>query len=195
MGNKAITPAHFDESSNVACVVSGRRRFTLFPPEQVANLYIGPLGYAPTGKPISLVSFREPDFARVPRFAEALAAAQVAELGPGDALYIPALWWHHVESLEKYNILVNYWWRGDPVAPTPSDSALDCLVHSIVNLRHLAPEQRKAWGTIFGYYVFDSEQHPEAHIPPHQRGVLGKLSADYVSQVKAFLVKQLQRKN
>jgi hypothetical protein len=195
LGNKVITPAHFDESNNIACVVSGRRRFTLFPPEQVANLYVGPLDYAPTGTPISLVSFREPDFARFPRFADALAAAQVAELEPGDALYIPALWWHHVESLEKYNILVNYWWRGASLAPSKTDSALDCLAHTIVNLRHLPPEQRAAWGAIFDYYVFDAEQQPEAHIPAHKRGVLGKLSPDFVRQVKAFLVKQLERKN
>jgi hypothetical protein len=105
LGSAIITPAHFDESNNIACVVSGRRRFTLFPPEQVANLYVGPLDYAPTGTPISMVAFREPDFQRFPRFRQALAAAQVAELEPGDALYIPTLWWHHVESLAKYNVL------------------------------------------------------------------------------------------
>jgi hypothetical protein len=49
LGNAVVTPAHFDESHNIACVVSGRRRFTLFPPEQITNLYIGPIGYAPTG--------------------------------------------------------------------------------------------------------------------------------------------------
>jgi hypothetical protein len=195
LGNKVITPAHFDESNNVACVVSGRRRFTLFPPEQVANLYVGPLDYAPTGTPISLVSFKEPDLARFPRFADALAAAQVAELAPGDALYIPALWWHHVESLDKYNILVNYWWHGEALAPSKTDSALDALVHAIVNLRHLPPEQREAWAAIFAYYVFGADHDPAAHIPAHKRGVLGKLSPEFVQQMKAFLVKQLERKN
>jgi len=39
------------------------------------------------------------------------AAAEVAELSPGDAVYIPALWWHNVEALEDFNVLVNYWWR------------------------------------------------------------------------------------
>jgi hypothetical protein len=116
LGSGVVTPAHFDESSNVACVVAGRRRFTLLPPEQVANLYIGPLGFAPTGTPISLVSFREPDFQRFPLFREAQAAALVAELGAGDAIYIPPLWWHHVESLERLNALVNYWWKGAPEA-------------------------------------------------------------------------------
>jgi len=110
LGNEVITPAHFDESHNLACVVSGRRRFTLLPPEQVRNLYLGPLDFAPTPTPISLVAFRSPDFTRFPRFHDALAAAQVAELEPGDALYIPSLWWHHVESIGLLNAMVNYWW-------------------------------------------------------------------------------------
>src|SRR5262249_50691075 len=35
LGNAFLTPAHIDELDNLACVVGGRRRFTLFPPEQV----------------------------------------------------------------------------------------------------------------------------------------------------------------
>ena len=50
IGNHIVTPAHFDESNNIACVVAGRRRFTLFPPEQIRNLYIGPLDFAPTAR-------------------------------------------------------------------------------------------------------------------------------------------------
>jgi hypothetical protein len=111
IGNRITTPAHFDQSRNLACVVAGRRRFTLFPPEQVANLYIGPLDHAPTPTPISMVRFKDPDFERFPRFRQALDAAEVAELAPGDAIYMPPLWWHHVESLDDLNILVNYWWN------------------------------------------------------------------------------------
>jgi hypothetical protein len=187
LGNSVVTPAHFDESSNIACVVAGRRRFTLLPPEQVANLYIGPLDYAPTGTPISLVSFRDPDYERFPRFREALAAAFVAELEPGDALYIPPLWWHHVESLEKYNVLVNYWWK----SAAQADSALGALVHALVSLRGLPEEQRRAWRTIFDHYVFDPT--PPEHIPLSRRGVLGDMSPDFVAQVRAFLVRLLQR--
>ena len=193
LGNAIVTPAHFDESNNIACVVAGRRRFTLLPPEQIVNLYIGPLDYAPTGTPISMVAFRNPDFARFPRFREALAAAQVAELEPGDALYIPTLWWHHVESLEKYNALVNYWWKGSPEAAARSDSALAALVHCLLNLRHLPPEHRRAWRTIFDHYVFDPESDPASHIPAGKRGVLGRISPDMAKQIKAFLAKQLER--
>lgn len=116
LGNTITTPAHFDESYNLACVVSGARRFTLFPPGQVDNLYIGPLDFAPTPTPISMVNFREPDYAQHPRFRDAQAAALVADLLPGDALYIPTFWWHHVQSTGPLNMMVNYWWKnGQPV--------------------------------------------------------------------------------
>jgi hypothetical protein len=157
LGSQVVTPAHFDESSNVACVVAGRRRFTLLPPEQVANLYIGPLDFAPTGTPISLVSFREPDFARFPRFREAQENALVAELGPGDAIYIPPLWWHHVESLEPLNALVNYWWKGAPDAPGQAPSSFDALHLARRTFGAMAPDQREAWRAMLTHFVFDRE--------------------------------------
>ncbi len=193
LGNAVITPAHFDESGNIACVVACTRRFTLFPPEQVRNLYIGPIGNAPTGTPISLVEFANPDFGRFPRFREALDAARVAELGPGDAIYIPPLWWHHVESLERCNMLVNYWWKGRPDAPAQANSALDVLLHSLINLRTLSPEQRDAWRTIFDHYVFSADEATASHIPESKRGVLGEMSPEYVKSVREFLVAQLKK--
>jgi hypothetical protein len=114
IGNRTRVAAHHDLPDNLACVVAGRRRFTLFPPDEVANLYVGPLDLTPAGQPISLVDFAQPDLARFPRFAAALARARVAELGPGDAIFIPSMWWHHVEALDPFNVLVNYWWRQSP---------------------------------------------------------------------------------
>ena len=58
LGNQIQVAAHFDLPDNIACVVAGRRRFTLFPPEQVGNLYIGPLDLTPAGQPVSLVDLR-----------------------------------------------------------------------------------------------------------------------------------------
>jgi len=86
---------------NVGIVMTGRRRFTVFPPEQIGNLYPGPFELTPSGVPISLVDLTAPDLDRYPRFAEAMAAAQSAVLEPGDAIYLPFHWWHAVESLES----------------------------------------------------------------------------------------------
>ncbi|MDY7538555.1 cupin-like domain-containing protein [Undibacterium sp. RTI2.1] len=171
LGNKVTTPAHIDTSYNIACVVSGKRRFTIFPPDQVGNLYIGPLDFAPTNSPISLVSFKQPDFQQFPRFKQALEHALVAELEPGDAVYIPTLWWHHVESLSKFNVLINYWWGGSIRTEQAPSTPFECLVHCLTNLKQLPPDQRAAWGALFQHYVF-SQDDPAAHIPSHRRGVM-----------------------
>jgi hypothetical protein len=189
LGGAAVTPAHFDESRNVACVVAGRRRFTLFPPEQVANLYIGPLGHAPTGTPISLVDFAQPDFARFPRFRQALEAARTAELGPGDAIYIPALWWHHVASLERYNALVNYWWKD---AAAAERSALDGLLHTLLTVGAWPAEDRAAWAALYSHFVFGDRDVAVGHIPPERRGVLGPMTPELAEQVRVFLLKKLE---
>ena len=185
LGNAFVTPAHIDELDNLACVVGGRRRFTLFPPEQVHNLYIGPLDFTPAGAPVSLVSLRAPDFERFPRFRDALAAAQVADLEPGDALFIPAVWWHHVESFDVVNILVNYWWQqasyvqADRVSPTKS------LLHALLSMRHLPDAHRKAWADVFSHFVFAPAEQAAGHIPQARQGVLGKLPPDRIETLLA----------
>lgn len=193
LGNRITTPAHVDEWNNVACVVAGRRRFTLFPPEQIANLYIGPIDFAPTGAPMSLVSLRHPDFERYPRFREALTAAQSAELAPGDAIFIPPLWWHHVESLEPFNVLVNYWWHDSQGDGTLADSAFEALLHGILGIRALPPATRRAWAAFFEQYVFGDDAEATAHIPEQRRGILGTLSAEQLAGLRAHLVKRLAR--
>lgn len=191
LGNRITTPTHVDEWNNIGCVAAGRRRFTLFPPEQIANLYIGPLDFAPTGAPMSLVPLHDPDFTRYPRFRQALAAAQSAEVGPGDAIFIPPLWWHHVESLEPFNVLVNYWWHDRVGDGALADSAFEALLHGILSIRALPPATRRAWGAFFEQYVFGDVPQSAAHIPPQRLGLLGDLSAEQLAGLRAHLAKRL----
>jgi hypothetical protein len=192
LGNRISTPTHVDEWSNIGCVVAGRRRFTLFPPEQISNLYIGPLDFAPTGAAMSLVSLRSPDFATFPRFREALDTAQVAELSPGDAIYIPPLWWHHVESLDSFNVLVNYWWRAGG-RDECDDSPFDALLHGILSVRKLPPATRRAWAALFEHYVFGAQDDAIRHLPPPRQGILGDLTAEQSAALREHLVNRLQR--
>jgi hypothetical protein len=185
LGNAITVPAHFDDTNNIACVVAGRRRFTLFPPGQIENLYIGPLDFAPTGAPISLVDFAAPDFARFPRFRQAREYALTAELGPGDAIFIPALWWHHVQSLELCNVLVNYWWSG--ATNVGDKSGMDCLTLALITLRQLPAPQRAAWAAVFQHYIFGDVEQSAAHIPDAIRGVLGSLSAEFIHERREVL--------
>jgi hypothetical protein len=142
---------------------------------------------------MSIVSLRNPDFARFPKFHAALDAAVTAELQPGDAIIIPPLWWHHVESLESFNVLVNYWWHDNAEDVARADSGFDALLHGILNIRALPPATRRAWSDLFEQYVFGDEAAATAHIPQERRGILGTLSAQQIAALRAQLVKRLSR--
>jgi hypothetical protein len=190
IGNRTRIAAHYDAPDNLACVTAGRRRFTLFPPDQLANLYVGPLDFTPAGQAISLVDFHRPDFDRFPRFREALRHAQVAEMEPGDALFIPSMWWHHVEALDAFNVLVNYWWRQ---SPDYIDTPTNALMYAIMTVRDLPPEQRKAWEGQFRHYVFDHDGETSAHIPPAAQRMLAPMTEDMTRALRAHLLKRMNR--
>jgi len=190
IGNRSRVAAHYDVPENIACVCAGTRRFTLFPPDQLANLYVGPIDFTPAGQSISLVDFDDPDFNRYPRFAEALEHAQASELKPGDAIYIPSMWWHHVEGLESLNILINHWWR---TCPAYMGAPQDALLHAILSIRDLPEDQRAAWRGIFDHYVFHADEALVEHIPAGRRGVLGELDEDAARKLRAVLRNNLNR--
>ncbi|MBT8089189.1 MAG: cupin-like domain-containing protein [Gammaproteobacteria bacterium] len=190
LGNQTRIAAHYDIPNNIACVVAGKRRFTLFPPEQLPNLYVGPLHHAPAGQAISLVDFHEPDFDKFPKFRHALEHAQVADIAPGDAIFVPSMWWHHVEGLESFNVLINFWWRQcSSFMGTP----LDVLNHALLSIRDLPEAQRDAWRDIFEYYVFAPDDDVTAHIPEDQRGALSPIDESTARRLRALLLRQLNQ--
>ena len=192
IGNEGIVNTHYDGSDNMACVLHGRRRFILFPPEQTANLYPGPLNFTPAGAPTSLVNIDEPDFERFPLYKNALAEAYSVELGAGDAIFIPMLWWHHVESLEKVNALMNYWWNGSSAPNAVSPSPIDSLNIALLAMRNMTPKQRDAWRCLFDHYLFKQGVDPAAYIPEHQHHLLGEMSGEYIESVKAFFANKIK---
>jgi hypothetical protein len=187
IGNAVKVNTHFDLAYNIACVAGGRRRFTLFPPEQLANLYIAPLDFTPSGAPVSLVQLTNADHARFPLHAEALRHAWQAELGPGDALFIPFGWWHHVESLTPFNVLVNYWWNAAPDFGPPHGA----LLHALLTIRDLPADQRAVWANLFQQLVFTDPEQALAHLPAAQRGMLAPPSAERTRRIREKLAKDL----
>ena len=190
IGNRSRVAPHNDVPNNVAVCVVGRRRFTLFPPDQFANLYLGPIDHTPAGRPVSMVDLADPDLGRFPHFSEALAHAQVAELEPGDAIFIPSLWWHQVEALGTFNILVNYWWRD---VPRFLGNPQDALHHAMLSIRDLDPAAKRLWKAMFDHYVFENGEKVTGHIPEGARGVLDPLDAEKAGKLRANILHGLSR--
>lgn len=190
IGNRIQVAPHYDLMENVGVVVAGRRRFTLFPPEQLPNLYMGPIELTPAGTPVSLVDLSNPDLDRFPRYAEAAAHAQSAVLEPGDGIYIPFHWWHGVDSLDRINAFVNYWWN---VAPKGLGGPYDLLLHALFAIRSLPAEQREVWRMVFDQFVFTAEEDPVSYLPPHAKGVLGPVDPERRERMRATL-KEVVRK-
>lgn len=190
IGTRTRIAAHNDYPDNLACCAVGRRRFTLFPPDQFRNLYLGPIDNTPAGRAVSMVDFAAPDLAKHPRFADAMAHAQTVVLEPGDAIFIPSMWWHHVEGLADFNILVNYWWRRTPAWLGQPQEALN---HAILAIRDLPPEDRAIWRDLFDHYVFDADAGVTDHIPEAARSILAPLTPESAGRLRAFLLRTLSR--
>jgi cupin-like protein len=189
LGHASNVSAHYDTFDNVACVVAGVRRFTLFAPETIGRLYVGPLDHTMAGQPVSLAASAPPDDDRFPLFREVREQALVAELQPGDAIYIPKLWWHQVEATHSFNVLVNYWWDAFSVGP---DAPSVGLLLSMIAIAERPPAERQAWKAFFDHYVFRTHGHPLAHLPESQHGVLGPLQPDNYGKIRARVLQLLR---
>ncbi|MDY0957546.1 cupin-like domain-containing protein [Sphingomonas sp. CFBP8993] len=188
IGHGSTVACHYDMMDNLACVVAGERRFTLHPPDAIGDLYVGPIDHTMAGQPVALAAEAAPGDPRYPRFEQARDRAITVDLTPGDALYMPKLWWHRVEARGACNILVNYWWDAFPVAPDPPFATM-LLAMSAIAARPEA--ERAAWRAWFDHYVFRPDGHPLAHLPEARHGILGD-SSENAKFVRAHAMRLLR---
>lgn len=188
LGNASRVACHYDVYDNLALVVAGRRRFTLYPPDAIGDLYVGPIDHTMAGQPTSLAAGSLPGDPRYPRFEAARDRALIAELEPGDALYIPKLWWHQVEATDPVNMLVNYWWDEFSAGP---DAPYTTMMLAMIAIAERPPAERAAWRAFFDHYVFRSDGHPLAHLPEERHGILGPLKANY-GRIRATVMQILR---
>ena len=189
MGHASNVSAHYDTYDNIACVVAGTRRFTLYAPDTIDRLYVGPLDYTMAGQPVSLAASSPYDEKKYPRFREVREQALTAELQPGDAIYIPKLWWHQVEARSAFNVLVNYWWDAFSVGP---DAPSTALLLSMITIAERPLAERQAWKAFFDHYVFRANGHPLAHLPENQHGILGPLKPHNYGRIRARVMQLLR---
>ncbi|NOK00899.1 MULTISPECIES: cupin-like domain-containing protein [Myxococcus] len=131
----AFTSLHRDPSDNLLVQVLGRKRLTLFAPEDTPNLYAPWHENCSSGRCLggySPVNVAQPDLERFPRLSRARGVDVL--LGPGEILFIPIHWWHYVSSVDV-SISVSYWWfhrlsqwHWSTAAWVPLRSTLECQV-------------------------------------------------------------------
>jgi lysine-specific demethylase 8/hypoxia-inducible factor 1-alpha inhibitor (HIF hydroxylase) len=125
-----VSDLHFDSDDGFLFQVVGNKQFTMLPPTQSTNLYPFPRGRA-IGAHFSMIDdIDAPDLIKFPRVAEALPFRETFTLRAGQAVFIPAGWWHKVVSLGSGMLLsLSRWFRGDghqlppPVASESPTSA------------------------------------------------------------------------
>lgn len=186
IGNASRVACHYDAYENLACVIAGQRRFTLYPPDAIGDLYVGPIDHTMAGQPASLASA---DPARFPRFAAAQARAITVDLEPGDALFLPKLWWHAVEAKGPINVMLNHWWDATATGP---DAPLLAMLFAMIALAERPEAERMAFRAFFDHYVFRTDGHPLAHLPEDQRGILGDLTGARYGQIRAMVLRALR---
>jgi jumonji domain-containing protein 7 len=118
---RSVTSLHKDPYENLYSVITGAKIFTLLPPTTQPCLYERDYEHAsyeaehlrlvptqPTRRvPWIPVDPTRPDLTRFPRYA--LAQALTVRVEPGDLLYLPSMWFHHVQQ-EGRTVAVNWWY-------------------------------------------------------------------------------------
>ncbi|MCX7282788.1 MAG: cupin-like domain-containing protein [Novosphingobium sp.] len=188
IGNASHVACHYDAYENLACVLYGSRRFTLYPPDAIGDLYVGPIDHTMAGQPVSMAA-ADPHNPAYPRFAAAQARALVVDLGPGDALFLPKLWWHQVEATAPVNVMLNYWWDATATGP---DAPMLSMLHALIAIAERPDAERAAFRAFFDHFVFRPDGHPLAHLPEARRGVLQSLRGGGYGQIRAMIVRALR---
>ena len=131
-GPGAVTSCHYDQSQNLFLQMEGTKRFILFPPlVGAAALMPFPISHprdrcARARLQKGMLSENGPftSCSRYPCSKIAHGQGVEAILEPGDVLFLPQMWWHHVESLAEENVSLSIWFRGGALEQRPVPARL-----------------------------------------------------------------------
>ncbi|KAH0552061.1 bifunctional peptidase and arginyl-hydroxylase JMJD5 [Cotesia glomerata] len=100
-----VSPLHYDPRDNLLCQVFGHKQIILYHPEDSKYLYTYDTRLLSNTAQVNPLN---PDYNKFPEFKN--AKGFMCYLKPGQALYIPPKWWHHVVSLSP-SFSISFWWN------------------------------------------------------------------------------------
>lgn len=105
---------HYDGYDNLYAQIHGHKRWVLVPPSQAAAMALYPFLHPHHAQ--SRVDTHALSLASTERRARDWSRALhvtplVIDLGPGDVLYLPTMWFHRVEARDGVSLSVNSWTR------------------------------------------------------------------------------------
>jgi hypothetical protein len=190
IGNRTTALAHHDMSHNVACVAVGRRRFTLFPPEQVENLYPGPLEPTPGRAGRDHDGHQRTGFRAFPEATRSARGGAGGRDAARRRAVLPALWWHQVDALESFNVMINYWWN---TSPAWMDTPQTTLLHALLSLARSFRAGEARLARDVRLLRLRPRRKAAAHLPETARGNLAPLDEDKARRLRAKLLERLNR--
>jgi len=172
----ATTPAHYDEQENMFAQMGGRKEVYLWPPGDWQGMYAFPCNHACDRQ--AMVNPDNPDLNRFPLYRH--ARPHYAALQPGDLLYLPVGWWHHLRNLDPLAISITFWSK-------QQKTSLDTLKLPL-DQRHLLTVRRNLEEMVFNIFGSDSLFNLARQLSArHSSKSLTKLSEKNF-KVKEFMV-------
>jgi len=99
----AVTPLHYDEFNGMLAQVRGTKRLHMWPPSQYHAMLAVPVAHpAARGSHVHDLDNISAEHAAT---FEAAAEGLLADVGPGEVLFIPNMWWHHVEHIDNEEVM------------------------------------------------------------------------------------------
>mmetsp|Transcript_55026 Transcript_55026/g.120674 ORF Transcript_55026/g.120674 Transcript_55026/m.120674 type:complete len:428 (+) Transcript_55026:32-1315(+) len=106
----ACSPAHYDQQENIFCQIRGHKRVVLSPPADWRCYYCFPSDHACDRQ--AMANPEKPDLEVFPAFR--YARLLEADLGPGDAFFLPGSWFHQFSNMTDFCTSINFWSEPPP---------------------------------------------------------------------------------